>query len=494
MQTRHVAVDIGAASGRMFMGEVRDGVLSASEIHRFVTRDVFLVDRRVRNFYRYYEDILHGLQVYARQYGPVLDSIGVDGFGSDFTLLDRSGQPAMLTPSYRQGNLESMRGRIEELFGGYALYRRNGNHSMVSDTLQQLLRMRKLGEPAIDNPGAILFFADIFHYLLGAPACVEHSLASYSRFYNNLEQEWDDEVLAAFQLPAGLKTPVVHCGEQIGTVHRQISHDTGLRPGTRIITPCSHDTACAALAVPDNGDDWIFISSGSWSLLGTETDSPVLSEKAYRANMSNSSMPFGANMLKKNIAGMWLMQECQRIWQKYRFEQLVEFAEAADADDLYIDVDEHRFYAPENMAEEVSDDVFSRYGVRIEPDDVGRITRVCLQSIAMKYRYFVDLVIDLTGKKIGKIHILGGGGRNRLLNALTANITGLPVFTGVYEASVTGNLLLQAYGYGQLATRSAIRDVVKNSCPLIKTEPRECAAWEKRYRKYIAAMDKNSFY
>ncbi len=494
METRHVAVDIGAASGRLFVGGVRDGVLGANEIHRFVTRDVFLVDRRVRNFYRYYEEILYGLRAYVKQYGPVLDSIGVDGFGSDFTLLDRSGQPAMLTPSYRQGSLEPMFDRIEQDFGAYALYRRNGNHSMVSDTLQQLLRMQKLGEPAIDNPSAILFFADIFHYLLGAPACIEHSLASYSRFYNNLEQQWDDEVFAAFKLPPGLKTKIVYCGEQIGTMHQQISHDTGLQPGTRIITPCSHDTACAALAVPDNGDDWIFISSGSWSLLGTETAGPVLSEKAFQANMSNSSMPFAANMFKKNIAGMWLMQECQRVWERYQFDQLVELAEAADADGLYINVDDRRFYAPENMPWEVADDVLTRYGVRVEPGDAGRITRICLQSSAMKYRYFIDLVIELTGKKINKIHILGGGGRNRLLNALTANITGLPVFTGVYEASVAGNLLLQAYGSGQLASRSAIRDIVKNSYPLIATKPTDHAAWDKKYQHYLAAMSQDSFY
>ncbi len=445
----------------------------------------FFLNRRIRNFYNYYEEILQGMRAYSDEFGATLDFIGVDAFGSDFTLLDRCGDPALLTPSYRQDKQKRQDSLIDEIFGCYRLYQHNGNHSMTSDTLQQLLRMQQNNDPALDDPSAILFFADIFHYLLGAPACCEHSLASYSRFYDNREQRWDDEVIKAFNLPEGLKTKVVYCGERIGTVYDAIARDVGLQPGTAIVTPCSHDTSCAVLAVPDDADDWIFISSGSWSLLGTETASMILSEEAWRANMSNSSMPFRANMLKRNINGMWLMQECQRLWKKYSFDDLVALAESAPDNDFYIDVDNPRFFAPENMPVAIVDDVNVRYGVSLQADDAGSVTRICLQSLAMKYRYFTELIIRLTGKNFTKIHIVGGGGRNRMLNSLAASITGLPVISGVYEASVAGNLLLQAYGLGLVKDRAEIRQVVRNSFDLVETRPVDAEKWDPRYQKYL---------
>lgn len=492
MNQTHLAVDIGAASGRVFVGAVDGGALWSRELHRFVTGDLFFRNRRVRNFYRYYEEILHGMRAYAEEYGSELASIGVDGFGSDFILLDRNGDPATLTPSYRQDSQTPMADEIERIYGGLNLYRRNGNHSMSSDTLQQLLRMQRADDPALRDPGAILFFADIFHYLLGAPACCEHSLASYSRFYNADADAWDDEVMRKFALPAGLKTRVVRCGERIGELHRELALDTGLAPGVAIITPCTHDTACAALAVPDDNDDWLFISSGSWSLLGTETPGPVYDERAWRANLSNSSMPFAANMFKKNINGMWFMQECRRAWRRYSFEEMVDRAEAATAVDWYIDANSRKFFAPPNMPEAVGADIGERYGVRIDSGDVGQVTLICLQSIAMKYRYYVDLMREVTGKRFTKIYILGGGSKNRLLNRLTADITGLPVHTGVHEASVTGNLLLQAYGSGQLSSRGEIRRVVKNTFPITVVEPADVDAWDKRYARYLADMPAES--
>lgn len=486
---KHLAVDVGAASGRAFIGWLDGGRLRSREIHRFITGDMFLVDKRVRNIFRFYEEILRALSLYGEREGRELRSIGVDSFGCDFTLLNRNGEIARLIPSYRDSKLESIEPVVDRTYGSYRLYRRNGNHSLPSDTLQQLIRLRRAGDPALDDTGPLLFVAEAFHYMLGGRVANEYSQASYSRFYNVHEQKWDDEVLRAFDLPAALKTEVVFCGDVAGRLRPELAAEAGLAGETEIICPCCHDTSSAALAVPDHGDDWIFISSGSWSLLGTETVAPICGELAWRHNFSNSGMPLGTtNMFKKNITGMWLMQEAKRCWKTFGDEEMVRLAEEAGDNEWYIDVNSMEFYSPTDMPGAVAKRVEQDFAAGIDRDDVGPIVRICLHSLALKYRYYLDLLRKLTGKAINKIYILGGGSRNALLNQMAADATGLPVYTGIYEGSVAGNLLLQMYGSGLLSSKAAMRQVVMDTFPLTEWLPREPELWERKYRSYLDAM------
>lgn len=486
---KHLAIDIGAASGRAFVGWLDDGRLQSREIHRFVTGDVFLVDKRFRNIFRFYEEILEALRLYGEREGRGLRSLGVDSFGCDFTLLNRNGEIARLIPSYRDSRMESVEQIVDQTYGSYRLYQRNGNHSLPSDTLQQLIRLRRAGDPALDDPGALLFVAEAFHYMLGGRIANEYSQAGYSRFYNVHDQDWDDEVMRAFGLPAALKTEVVFCGDVVGTLRQELAAEAGLDTGTEIICPCCHDTSSAALAVPDPGDDWIFISSGSWSLLGTETAAPICGEQAWRHNFSNSGMPVGtSNMFKKNITGMWLIQEAKRCWKRYGEAEMIGLAEDAPDNDWYIDVNSMEFYSPADMPLAVAARVRNDFRADVGRDDVGPIVRVCLHSLALKYRYYLDLLREITGKTINKIYILGGGSRNTLLNQMTANATGLPVYTGVYEGSVTGNLLLQMYGSGRLSSKAAMRRIVIDSFPQTEWSPREVGHWERKYQRYREAM------
>lgn len=484
MPKYHLAVDIGASSGRAFVGWLENDCLRSRELHRFQAQDMFFLDRRVRNIFRYYEEIVASLGRFRNEYGCDLASIGVDSYSCDFTILNRWGQPVFLTRSYRDPRLKHMGGAIEREYGGYRLYRRNGNHAIPSDTLQQLLRMRDERDPALDDPHGIMFMADTYHYLLGAGRYAEHSNASYSRIFNRHDNDWDDEVFDAFGLPKGLKTEVVYAGDVIGKIRPDIAADAGIRHGVDIITPCGHDTSCAALSIPDLGDDWAFISSGSWSLIGTETRAPILTEEAWRHNFCNSTMPLRVNMFQKGITGMWFMQQCRKAWGRHSDADIVARAEDEPDLDCFIDVNSMKFYAPPDMPRAVAGTVAADYGMVVDPDDYGQIARICLVSLAMKYRYYLELIREMTGKEIHKIYIVGGGAKNRLLNQLTASICGVPVCTAVTEGSATGNLLLQMYGSGEFSSRQDMRSALRRSFPATVYEPKSVRYWEEKYRLY----------
>lgn len=485
---RHLAIDIGSESGRAFVGYIKDEKIVLKEIHRFKTQDFLLNNRRARNFYRYHEEIQKGLKIYAEKYGEKLESIGVDAWGGDFILLDRKGNIARLPSFYRDCALSDMSTVIEQKYGQRKLYAKTGNAEMRNDTLQQILRLQEENEPSIDDPRAILFVADAFHYLLGGKICCEHSLASYCRFFNNLKNDWDDEILDTFGIPGSIKTPVVYAGETIGTVNREILDAAGITGEVKIITPCSHDTACAALAIADLGDDWAFISSGTWSLMGFETPAPVITDKSWSNNFSNSSMPLRTNMFKKNVTGTWIIQQCKEKWNKYTYDEIVNLAEQAADKECFVNVDAPELFFNLDMPLEVCKLVKRDFGMEIDPDDVGTVARICFQSLALRYKYFLEKLVDAADKSVSRIYIVGGGSRNRLINQFTANATGYPVFTGVYEGSTVGNILLQAYGYGEIKSKTEMRQIVCNTFPQTVFEPQFTEEWNRKYELFLAKV------
>ena len=483
---RHIAIDIGSESGRAIVGYLKDEKLYSEEIHRFRTQFMQVRNRGMRNFYRYHEEILHSLSVYREKYGPKLSSIGVDAWGMDFVILDRGGNVLKMPAFYREATRTSdVNDIIEKKFGIRRLYERNGNQALPSDTLNQLIRLKRDDDPCLDNPHGLLFVSDLFHYFLGAMPCNEYSLASYGRLYNVLTQEWDAEVFNAFGFPMTLCKPVVHAGDTIGTVDPAILAGAGLEGEVPIITPCGHDTASAAMAIPDTGDDWAFISSGTWSLMGFETPGPIINELAIEYNLSNDGLAMGVNLFKKNITGTWLIQQCKDVWGKYSYDQLTDLAEAAKDEDLFIDVNADDFYMPKNMPEAIARAVARDFGCEVDPSDAGRIARIIFQSMALKYRYYLDILLRAADKTISKMYITGGGSRNRVINQCTANAIGNPVYTGVYEGTSVGNLLLQAYGSGEIKDKQELRQIVKNSFPQNEFLPADKAKWDEKYAIFM---------
>ena len=489
----HLAIDLGSESGRAVVGHLENGRLHTAEVYRFRTQFMQTHGQSVRNLYRYHEEILNAMQAYAQAYGPRLDSIGVDAWGGDFVLLNRDGCVSKLPASYRaQCASEDAETIIEQRYGAYAIYRRNGNMRMPTDTLKQLIRLKECRDPSMDDPRNLLFIADVFHYFLGAEPCCEHSLASYARFFNRDADTWAPDILEAFGIPTAILGKIVHAGDVIGTVDPTLVRQAGLAGEVKIIVPCTHDTACAALAVPDMDEDWAFISSGTWSLLGTETHAPITSQQAYAANLSNSTMPLMTNMFKKNITGTWIIQQCKSIWACYSYDEIVNLAEASPDLEMFIDINATDFYAPQNMVAAICHALRQDYGTAPAPENAGAVARIVFQSMALKYRYYLGKILQASGKHITKLYILGGGSKNRLINQFTANATGYPVYTGVMEASSTGNLLLQAYGNGELADKAAMRRVVCDTFERTLFAPRETGVWDDRYLHYLTHVNRDN--
>ena len=482
----HIAIDIGASTGRLIAGWIDDGQLFTEEIHRFVTEDVFVIHDRVRDVYRYYEEIIHGIRQYAKNNQVQIVSIGVDAFGSDFGLTDKAGNLLMMPKSYRgltfDDDIYQLADRCMEPWN---IYEYNGNQCMLSDTLHQLVRLKENGDCRLGQGCRILFVADIFHYLLCGNRGVEHSLASYSRLWNQKTDKWEDSIFGAFGLPLTLQSDVVRCTETLGYVHRETADDMGLPYCPKVIAPASHDTACAAFAVPDDGNDWMFISSGSWSLIGMETEAPVISREGWEFNASNSSMPLRTNMFKKIVTGMWIVQMCQKRWEAYTFDDIVCLASRVQENNLYIDPDHIDFYRPSDMPLAISRNIEKRYGIKINPNQPGMIARIVFESLALKYCLTVRKLIHCSKKEIKKVYVLGGGSKNALLNQYTANALGLPVLTGVTEASSVGDLLCQLYGQGLLKNRREVKDILKRTYPVTTYRPENRETWKEKFEDFM---------
>lgn len=486
MRKYHLAIDIGSESGRAVVGYLDSGTIVSEEIYRFKTQFTQVRNYSIRNIYGYLDEIIHSMRIFKDRYGDELGSIGVDAWGSDFVLVGRNGDILKLPSSYRLSSVsEDVASIVEEKYGERNLYYLNGNQHMPADTLHQLLRLKYSKDPSFDDPQGILFIADIFHYLLGGRLCCEHSLASYSRLFNAEKNTWEPDVLKAFGIPNTICTKIVYAGEVTGYVTENILAEAGLTGPVPIITPCSHDTACAALSVADQSDDWVFISSGTWSLLGTETKQPIINDIAYTNNFSNSSMPVRTNMFKKIITGTWIIQQCAKVWGIGDYNKIVDLASATQDQDWFIDINATEFYSPTSMPLAISKAVKRDYNANVSENDVGQISRIVFQSMALRYRYYFEQLIAATGKKINKIYILGGGSRNRLINTFTANACNCVVSTGVYEASSIGNLLLQAYGSGELKDKREMREAIISSFPQTLFLPEEKEVWDNKYASFL---------
>lgn len=485
----HVAIDVGAGSGRMFAGYLEDGLLKLEEIHRFETGDMIYRGQYVRNVYRWYEEMLTGLKKFTQQYGGALESLACDCMGEDMVLLDSFGEILWLPPSYRNVSLDPRILQIEaERMGNYEIFKRCGNQSVNNDTLRQLIGLSISAPQLLQSARGMLFLGDLFHYLFCGARSVGYSLANYGKLFNQSTQTWDSEIFRAFHIPDALKMPVARFGEKLGRVYAEICAEVGLNCPPYVLSAGIHDSACAAFCIPDASEDWAFISSGSWSVVGMQTEHPILNEAAWRLNCSNSGMPMNANMFKKLVGGMWIIQRCQKEWKEYSFDAIVARAGGVEENHFYLDPDAPQFYNPRDMCAAISSDIFARYGQHIPPDDVGGIARICFESLALKYRYTLERLQRIANRRIKRICILGGGSRNALLNQLSANACQVPVYAGIFEASVTGNILVQMIGCGELRDAAQARQVLRKTFSLRTYQPQSSQLWEEKYADYIRLL------
>ncbi|MFP3090861.1 rhamnulokinase [Treponema sp. TIM-1] len=487
---RYFSVDLGADSGRCMVGTLENGRLVLEELHRFPTQ-YFLLEGTLRwNIYRFYEEILTGLRKYAARYGKELCSIGVDTWGCDYGLFDADDRLLDLPYSYRDSRVT---GSLEKVLPHKKwLYEKTGIQFLEFNTLNQLIREYENPKSRVKEAARFLFMGDSLHLLLGAPPACEYTTASISMMVDTKEKKWDREILDRFNIPAALCPKLCFAGEVIGVLRGDIADNTGINRGVRIITPAVHDTASAALAIPAKGDDFAYISSGTWSIFGTELDQPVLDQTACDLNISNSGGALGKSLFLKNVMGLWILQQSKRSWNRTNpdldYNTIMAMAEKARPFFAFIDPDAPAFFNPEDMPEAICAYLEKTRQGEVKPDDIGTISRIIYESLALKYRNVLERIQRAAHKTIRIIHVVGGGSKDRLLNTFIASAAALPVKAGPSEGTAMGNLLLQAYGAGELSSIGQIREIVAASTEIQNFEPTDTGRWQESYGRFLVTL------
>ena len=476
----YLAFDLGAESGRAMLGTLDGGRLSVEELHRFPNTPVSEGDRMCWDIERLWREILHGIAA-ARRLDAGLDGIGVDTWGVDYGLLGADGALIEKPRHYRDPRTNGVMERLFQVVPRDQVFGYTGIQFMQLNTLYQLYSMKLAASPALARARRLLNMPDLFNYRLTGVALSEATIASTTQFFNPAAMTWAAELLQRLDLPGSILGPVVLPGTAVGPMIEP--------PHTVVYATAGHDTASAVAAVPsEGGSHWCYISSGTWSLMGLEIDAPVIDARSLALNFTNEVGVAGKIRLLKNIAGLWLLQECRRAWRlegaDYSYEQLA--AMAAEARPFTTAIDPDAFLEPGEMPRKIAD--YCRATSQQPPSTPGEYARAILESLALRYRHVLESLETLGRRKIEVIHIVGGGSRNAVLNRFVADCTGRPVVAGPSEATAIGNILVQAMGAGEVRGLDGLRTVVRNSFAPTLLEPRPCEEWERAYQRYRALV------
>ena len=479
--SHYLAIDLGAESGRALLGTLSGGKLEVEELHRFANTPVTVQGAMYWDTLRLWHEIQKGIAVATRERKLKLDGIGVDTWGVDFVLLGSDGKLVEMPRHYRDSRNNGIEEKVFQVVPRDEVFGYTGIQVMQINSLFQLFAMRLGKAPALQVATQLLHTTDLFNYWLTGVARSETTIASTSQFFDPKTMTWSTELLARLDLPTQVLCPIVTPGTLLGK--------TLDAPHTPVYATAGHDTAAAVAAVPaSGGDDWCYISSGTWSLMGLELDEPVINAQSQAANYTNEVGVSGKIRLLKNIAGLWLLQECRKAWalegSEYSYQELAQMAGGARPFTALIDP--NAFLEPGDMPAQIA--AYCRRTGQESPATHAEYARAILESLALCYRQVLENLEALAGRKIAVIHIVGGGSRNELLNQFVADCTGRKVVAGPGEATAIGNILVQAMGAGELKDLSEIRAVVRNSFELTDVEPRASEAWEQAYARYRALL------
>src|SRR5262245_24011275 len=477
---RILAIDLGAESGRGILGLFDGARLQLEVIHRFPNEPVNLLDQLVWDAPRLHREILNCIAK-----AGSIDSVGVDTWGVDFALLGRGGTLLGLPRHYRDPHTETAMELAFRTVPKDEIYRRTGLQFLRFYSLFQLLAMQRDRSPLLDAAESLLMIPDLFHFWLTGIRVNEFTDASTSQMIEAKTRRWDYELASKFHLSTKMLGSIVPPGTMLGPLRKQVASDTGVVP-MPVIAPATHDTASAVAAVPAQGNDWAYLSSGTWSLLGTELSEPIITDASLAANFTNEGGVGNTVRFLKNIMGLWLVQESRRSFAKaghdYSYDELAKLAEAASPLRSLIDPDHASFMLPPDMLAAIS--AFCNRTNQPVPDSPGAFVRCCLESLALKYRYVLELMESLTSRTVKTLHIVGGGSQNVLLNQFTADAIGRTVLAGPVEATAIGNVLVQALGLRLVSSLEEIRAIVRNSFELVRYEPQNPELWQSAYQRF----------
>ncbi|MDD6275861.1 MAG: rhamnulokinase [Clostridia bacterium] len=483
-EKRILAFDFGASSGRAIIGSFDGKKITLQEIHRFSNDPVSVGGTVYWDVLRLFYEIKQGITKAALAGG--FDSIGIDTWGVDFGLIDAEDKLMENPIHYRDKRTAGM---VDEAFKTVPkdkLYATTGTQFMELNTLYQLISLKKNRPWMLDRADKILFMPDLFAYMLTGKKCAEYSIASTSQMLDITSGDWSDELLEAFEIPKRLLPDIVPSGTVLGMLSDDICEECGTK-SVPVISVCGHDTQSAITAVPCESGDFAFISSGTWSLFGTELDAPIVNEKSLDINITNEGGYGKAVGFLKNIIGLWLIQESRRQWRRegeeYSYADLEKAALASEPFKCFIDPDAPEFVPHGNIPERVRE--FCKKTGQYVPQTVGEVMRCIYESLAMKYKLTFAKLSECTEKKYPVIHVIGGGTKDTLLCQMTSSACNVRVAAGPVEATVMGNIAVQLLADGCIDSISEARKIVSDSSELKIYEPQDPDKWENAYSDFL---------
>ena len=484
----YLAVDLGAGSGRVIAGIMSQGKLSLEEVNRFENVPIQKEGGLFWDFEALWKGILEGLKLSVDRYGAErILSIGVDTWGVDYGFLDADGKLLADLRHYRDPRNKGVMDDLFQRVSADTIFEKTGIQFMDINTLTQMGAVMEDPDSALPEAEQFLMIPDLIaHRLTGVAKC-ERTNASTTQLYDPVKKDWSRTLFQALGLSLDVAPELVEPGATLGVILPEIVEKTGLSSETKVVTVGSHDTASAVAAVPaEPSSNFAYLSSGTWSLLGVEIDEPIITQLAREYNFTNEVGVFDTIRLLKNINGLWLVQECRRVWKEegndWGYFDLAKMAAGAERLQSFIDPDDPRFAGRCDMPAEIAD--YCRETGQIVPEGPAQILRLVTDSLALKVRFVLDRLEKLIDRPIDILHIIGGGGQNDQLNMSISSSINRPVIVGPYEATAAGNLMMQEVASGRLDSLEEGRALIRNSFATKRFEPQHPKEWEEAYQRF----------
>ena len=485
-----LAVDLGASGGRVVAGLFDGAKLSLEEVFRFDNGGVPAAASTYWPVMSLWQNVVRGLRAAGKLYPGQVVSVGVDTWGVDFGLLDKNDELLGTPHHYRDKRTVGILDKAFAIVPREEIFQATGLQFMEFNTLYQLLSLKLAKSPQLDMAQSLLLMPDLFNWLLTGVKSNEYTNSTTTQFLNPNTGKWATDLLGRFGLPTHIFGEIIKPGTRIGKIQPEVADDSGLA-GIDVILPGTHDTASAVAAVPAATQpgakpNWCYISSGTWSLMGVETPEPVINQRCYELNFTNEGGVGGTTRLLKNIAGLWLVQECRRIWKQegreHGFEELMRRAGESPPLAALINPDDPSFVAPKDMPAAMRE-YCTRTG-QTAPASDGAVIRAALESLALRYRMVLGFLEELIGGRIDIIHIVGGGTQNKLLCQMAADATNRRVLAGPVEATALGNLAMQAIASGAIGSIAQAREIIRDSFDVQEYRPRQPQTWDEAFERF----------
>ncbi len=485
----HLAIDLGAENGRAILGKYNGSQLHCEEIHRFPTGILELNGKYYWNIHRFFDEIKNAIQKAGKMVEDQLNTIGIDTWGVDYALFDAEGNMLGLPFSYRDSRTEHAIANLGAQADLRRVYDLTGIQLLPLNTLFQLYAAKQSTPETLSKAAGLLFIPDILNYFLTGIKVTEFTFATTSQLFNPVKMDWEWELLQLVGIkPATMQKVIPPC-TPVGLLGRSFAGEKALKE-TLVVAPATHDTASAIAAIPASGDDWAYISTGTWALVGVEVKKPVINELTFRYNITNEGGMEGFRLLK-NMMGLWLLQGCRKAWGEddHPYEKLMDMAAEAPPFRFFINPDHDGFFNPDEMPPAI--EKYCMHTGQQPPENKAVMVRGIIESLALKTRTILDQIVEATTKKIHKIYLTGGGAHNKLLCQSIANATGLTVISTFTEGTAMGNLIGQLIAAGRLKNLSEGRSLLQKLVKPAEYRPVQTEEWNHQFEKFKIIINKS---